>query len=31
MTKTTLTLERDLTADPAKVFGHLTQTAHLLN
>lgn len=31
MTKTTLIMKRDLPADLAKVFEHLTQTAHLLN
>jgi uncharacterized protein YndB with AHSA1/START domain len=31
MTTATLTMKRDLPADPAKVFRHLTQTAHLLN
>ena len=31
MTTATLTMKRDLPADPATVFKQLTQTAHLLN
>lgn len=31
MTTATLTMKRHLPADPAIVFAHLTQTAHLLN
>lgn len=31
MTTATLTMKRQLPADPATVFAHLTQTAHLLN